>query len=237
MLTLTQLESYEAMSARAADILTNALRQDPQLVLCLASGSTPALMCDLFVQQVIRQQIPVEGLTFIGLDEWVGLPPENTGSCRYFFQHKIIRPLGLFQEQVHLFDGMATDLERECRVMDDVILADGIDIMVVGIGMNGHIGFNEPGTPTDIHCHMTDLEEVTRSVGQKYFTEATELDRGITVGLGHLMKAKQLILMANGAHKKDVVEAAVHGPVHTGFPASIVQLHTNALVLTDKLGE
>jgi 6-phosphogluconolactonase/glucosamine-6-phosphate isomerase/deaminase len=109
--------------------------------------------------------------------------------------------------------------------------------MVVGIGMNGHIGFNEPGTPVDIYCHVAELEELTRSVGQKYFTEATELGKGITVGLGHLMKAKQLILLANGAHKKQVVELAVKGPVHSAFPASIVQQHPNAWVLTDKLGQ
>jgi 6-phosphogluconolactonase/glucosamine-6-phosphate isomerase/deaminase len=163
------------------------------------------------------------------------LTPDNTGSCQYFFNEKLIKPLGLQPEQVYMFDALAADLDKECTKMDAVINAHGIDLMVVGIGVNGHIGFNEPGTPVDMLCHVATLEPTTVQVGQKYFTEATPLGKGITVGLGHLMRAKRLVLIANGAHKKDVVQQARYGPVDPMFPASIIQVHPHVMVITDSL--
>lgn len=226
---------YEAMSNATANIMAEALRQNPQLVLCMASGHTPSRTCEIFVRLVNEEQINSRQLTFIGLDEWVGLTPENTGSCKYFFDEKLIKPLGLEPGQVHMFDALASDLDKECGKMDAVIQANGIDLMVVGIGMNGHIGFNEPGTPVDILCHVATLAPTTIQVGQKYFTEETPLGKGITVGLGHLMRAKKLVLIANGAHKKDVVQQARYGPVDPMFPASIIQVHPHVMVITDSL--
>jgi len=226
---------YEAMSNATANIMAEALRQNPNLTVCMASGHTPSRTCEIFVRLVKEEQINHEQLTFIGLDEWVGLTPDNTGSCQYFFNEKLIKPLGLQPEQVYMFDALATDLGKECAKMDAVIQAHGIDLMVVGIGVNGHIGFNEPGTPVDIRCHVATLEPTTVQVGQKYFTEETPLGKGITVGLGHLMRAKRLVLIANGAHKKDVVQQARYGPVDPMFPASIIQVHPHVMVITDSL--
>lgn len=227
---------YESMSLATARIMAEGLRQQPALTICMASGHTPSRTCDLFVYIVKKDGIDVQQMRFIGLDEWIGLSPENTGSCRYFFTEKLIKPLDLQPEQVFLFDALANDLNAECAKMDSVIQAYGIDLMVVGIGMNGHIGFNEPGTPVDIACHIANLEPTTIQVGQKYFTEATPLGKGITVGLGHLMRAKKLILVANGAHKKDVVVTALAGDITADFPASVIQKHSNVMVITDELG-
>jgi 6-phosphogluconolactonase/glucosamine-6-phosphate isomerase/deaminase len=161
------------------------------------------------------------------------MPGDNEGSCRYFFEHKLFRPLKLDPYQCHLFDAQAGDLDIELKKMDALILNKGIDLMVVGIGLNGHIGFNEPGTPFDSPCHIATLDEVTTSVGQKYFTVETPLSKGITVGLRHLMSAKHLILIANGSKKAEVIQKALAGPVSPAFPASIVQEHPNAIVITD----
>jgi 6-phosphogluconolactonase/glucosamine-6-phosphate isomerase/deaminase len=129
---------------------------------------------------------------------------------------------------------MADDLVTECKTMDAVIKKNGgIDLMLVGIGMNGHIGFNEPGTPFTILSHVATLDEVTRSVGQKYFTEKTSLNKGITIGPGHLMNARKVILMANGIKKAGVIKSAVEGPVTPSFPASVMQQHKNSIVLVD----
>jgi glucosamine-6-phosphate isomerase len=226
---------YEAMSNATANIMAEALRQNPTLTLCMASGHTPSRTCDIFVRLLKEGNINYQQMRFIGLDEWVGLSPDNTGSCQYFFMEKLIKPLGLKPEQVFLFDALASDLQQECTKMDAVIQTYGIDMMVVGIGVNGHIGFNEPGTPVDILCHVATLEPTTVEVGQKYFTEATALGKGITVGLGHLMAAKRLVLIANGAHKKDVVQQARYGPVDPMFPASIIQVHPHVMVITDSL--
>lgn len=226
---------YEAMSQATARIMVEELRRKPDVTLCMASGHTPTRICEWFVDLVQKDHIAHDRLRFIGLDEWVGLTPSNPGSCHYFFTEKLIRPLHWQANQVHLFDGLATDLQGQCTSMDAVIAEKGIDLMVVGIGMNGHIGFNEPGTPVNINCHVADLEPATIQVGQKYFTEATALSKGITVGLGHLMRARRLILVANGSHKKDVVQQALNGPVDPAFPASIVQVHPHAMVITDNL--
>lgn len=226
---------YESMSLATARIMAEGLRQQPALTICMASGHTPSRACELFVEIIKADKIDVQHLRFIGLDEWVGLSPENPGSCQYFFVEKLIKPLNLRPDQVFLFDASAADLQQECAKMDAVIQANGIDLMVVGIGMNGHIGFNEPGTPVDIACHVASLEPTTIQVGQKYFTEATPLGKGITVGLGHLMRARKLILIANGAHKKDVVQQARFGPVDPLFPASIIQVHPHVMVITDML--
>lgn len=226
---------YESMSLATARIMAEGLRQNPALTLCMASGHTPSRTCELFVNIIKEDKIDVQKMLFIGLDEWVGLSPDNTGSCQYFFMEKLIKPLGLEPEQVFLFDALAADLNIECLKMDALIQAHGIDLMVVGIGINGHIGFNEPGTPVDINCHVASLEPSTVQVGQKYFAESTLLGKGITVGLGQLMRAKKLILIANGAHKKDVVQQARFGPVDPMFPASIIQIHEHVMVITDSL--
>lgn len=233
MLSHLQFPDHEMMSANTADIIADTIKADPSLVLCMASGHTPARTCELLVEKILNQGIDHSRLSFIGLDEWVGLPGNNEGSCRYFFEHKIFSPLQMDPSQYHLFDALSNDLETELRKMDQLILKKGIDLMVVGIGMNGHIGFNEPGTPFTSLCHVADLDEITTSVGQKYFKEVTTLSRGITVGLGHLMNARHLILIANGARKAGVVQRALEGPVDPSFPASIVQRHENVTIITD----
>jgi glucosamine-6-phosphate isomerase len=233
MLTHLQLKDYEALSEQTSNILAQALTANRELVLCMASGHTPARTAELLVEKIIQLEIDHSELTFIGLDEWVGLPPENEGSCRYFFEQKIFRPLQLSSSQWHVFDGMATDLQQECLTMDGLIYHKGIDIAVVGIGMNGHIGFNEPGTPFNLKCHVADLDAVTTNVGQKYFKKHTALAKGITIGFHHLMSAKQLILIADGERKAAVIQRALEGPIGPAFPASIIRLHPNATVITD----
>jgi len=226
---------YRHLSDFAADEIAIAIKNKPDLTLCMASGHTPALAAELLVKKLREEKIDYSRFTFFGLDEWVGLPPSNEGSCHYFFQQKIFTPLALKPSQYFLFNSLANDPESECVKMDKAIASKaGIDIMIVGIGMNGHIGFNEPGTPFTILSHMATLDEVTRSVGQKYFKQETSLNKGITIGLGHLMNARKVILMANGNKKAEVIKNAVEGLVTPSFPASIIQQHRNAVVLLDE---
>ena len=201
----------------------------------MASGETPKLAVDLLVKKLKEERIDHSGITFIGLDEWVGLSPSNTGSCHYFFQNKLIGPLQLEPSQYFLFDALAGDLKKECKKMDKFINEkSGIDIMLVGIGMNGHIGFNEPGASFNNLSHVIELDEITKSVGQKYFTERMELGQGITIGFKHLLNAKKVFLMANGSKKAEVIKKTVEGPVTEDFPASIMQRHENGVILVDE---
>lgn len=231
---LKRFKNYHELSDFAADDIANSIKNNPSLVLCMASGDTPKLTADLLVKKLKEEKIDYSKITFIGLDEWVGLPPTNSGSCHYFFQNKLIQPLQIKPSQYFLFDALAKDLSMECARMDRMITDRDIDIMVVGIGMNGHIGFNEPGTSFNNLSHVIELDEVTKSVGQKYFNEQAELGKGITLGFKHLLNAKKVFLLANGSKKAEVIKKTVEGQVTENFPASIIRQHENSVILIDE---
>lgn len=234
-MTLSVYPDYESLSHHASDAIVEQVSRKPDTTLCLASGDTPRLTCRLTAEKAARVKTDFSRCTFIGLDEWVGIPPENEGSCRHFFETEVFAPLSITRDRIHLFDGMSIDLENECRVMDaSISQKGGIDLMVVGIGMNGHIGFNEPGISFDLYAHVVDLDEATRTVGQKYFRQKTELSKGITLGLKHLMEARRVILIANGARKAEVIRKALEEETTTTLPASIIRKHPNAHVMLDE---
>ena len=228
-------KDYHTLSEAAANEIFDLITNKPDAVLCLASGETPRLTCKLFAEKAIKEKLDLSRITFIGLDEWVGIPPESDGSCHYFFQHDIFDPLHFSSAQVHLFNAMSGSLEDECRKMDKIIFEkDGIDLMIVGIGMNGHIGFNEPGVSFDNYSHVIDLDDTTLSVGQKYFKTAVSLQKGITIGLRHLQESKKVLLLANGVKKAEVIKKTVEGEIISSLPASIMQKHSNGFVMIDE---
>jgi glucosamine-6-phosphate isomerase len=172
---------------------------------------------------------------FVSLDEWVGIPPENEGSCQYFLRSVVFNPLQIDENRIRLFDAMSNDTAGECSSMDKFISDNGgIDMIVVGIGRNGHIGFNEPGVPFNKYSHVVELDEVTTAVGQKYFTEETTLSKGITLGLQHFLDAKQAILIANGEKKAEVIKLALEGNISPDMPASVTRQHRQSVVIVDE---
>lgn len=228
-------KDYRELSEKTAGIIIDLIKSKPDAVICLASGDSPRLTCQIVAERGIKEQIDFSKFTFIGLDEWVGMPPANEGSCHYFFETLLVNPLQLSLSQVHLFDALSKDLLEECKKLDTVIAEKGgIDLMIVGIGMNGHIGFNEPGVSFDNYSHVIDLDETTITVGQKYFKDAVTLEKGITLGLKHLMNSKKAIVIANGNKKAPVIKQAVQGPVSNLFPASIIQQHEDGYVMIDE---
>jgi galactosamine-6-phosphate isomerase len=232
---ISVFKNYEELSRHAANEIASTIQSMPGSVICLASGNTPKRTCELFVEDVWSKNVDVSKMHFIGLDEWVGIGPEDPGSCQYFFRKNIINPLNLSVNNYHLFNVMAADLGTECIRMDNVIARlGGIDLMVVGIGMNGHVGFNEPGVPFDLTCHVAKLDSMTQEVGQKYFSGKKELKRGITLGLVHIMQARKVLLLANGRGKAAIVSRALREDVSEQLPASILQTHPNSLILLDE---
>jgi glucosamine-6-phosphate isomerase len=228
-------KDHHALSTAAADEIITLLKDKPEAVICLASGHTPQLACELFVVETIKNKIDLSRFTFIGLDEWVGIPPEYPGTCHDFFRNELFRHLSIPAHNIHLFNGMSRNLADECAKMDKVIAAKGgIDLMIVGIGMNGHIGFNEPGVPFELYSHVIELDEVTRTVGQKYFQDSMNLHQGITIGLQHLQETERVLLMANGRKKAELIFRTVKGEITNAFPASIMQTHPNGVVMVDE---
>lgn len=234
-MTTKIFSDYDSLSQASADEVINLVKEKPDAVICFASGSTPVGTCEWLSKKVTKQKTDFSKCSFIGLDEWVGIPKENTGSCYYFQYHFLFKPLHISKAQIFLFDGTATNLDDQCKQMDKVIVQKGgIDLMIVGIGMNGHIGFNEPGIDFTLLSHVINLDKTTQTVGQKYFVYATNLSQGITLGLGHLMNSKKVILQANGIKKAGVIKKAIHEPVSANMPASILQTHKNSFIFLDK---
>jgi glucosamine-6-phosphate isomerase len=226
---------HHALSLQVASDIAEQVAKKPSSILCLAAGDTPKLSYNLLGEIVVRERIDFSKCSFIGLDEWVGIPPDNEGSCSFFLQQNLFSRLHIAQAQIHLFDAMAIDLHAECVKMDSVIRAKGgIDLMVVGVGMNGHIGFNEPGVNPELYTHVTNLDMTTQSVGQKYFTRPTTLKNGITLGLRHLMESRQVMVVASGAKKAAIMRQAIEGPADSDVPASIVRQHSHARTMLDR---
>ncbi|MGC4036370.1 MAG: glucosamine-6-phosphate deaminase [Chitinophagaceae bacterium] len=228
-------KNYQSLSAHISDEMIALIKHKPNAVICCASGDTPRLTCQLFAEKATTQKIDTSKFTFIGLDEWVGIPSDNEGSCRYFFDSLVIKPLQLATSQFHFFNALSNDVVAECKTMDKFITdKGGIDLMIVGIGMNGHIGFNEPGVSFDNYSHFIQLDATTITVGQKYFKDNVSLDKGITIGLQHLVESKEVILIANGLKKAAVIKTAVEGGLSNSFPATIIQKHPTGVVAIDE---
>jgi galactosamine-6-phosphate isomerase len=228
-------KDHTLLAAYAADAMVQLLQQKPTAVVCMASGDSPKLTCELFCKKAAALNLDTSQLFFAGLDEWVGVTPGTYGSCHGDFMKRLIEPLGLAATQYHLFDAVAADIENECAVMDAIIAAKGgIDLMIVGIGMNGHIGFNEPGVDPGLLSHVIALDEMTVTVGQKYFRDPVVLQKGITLGLAHLLAAGKVFLLANGERKAPVIKRAVEEKFDRMFPAGIMQQHANGFILVDE---
>ena len=226
---------YQALSDYAAEAMLAQVGRNPDSLIGLVSGDSPRLAYDLFVEMALAKGVDTSRLCFVGFDEWVGIPPENEGSCHRFLHRHVFDPLHLPKANYHVFDALATDLDGECQAMNAFIAQrGGLDLLLVGVGMNGHIGFNEPGVDFGDYAHVQLLEEITLSVGQKYFREATELKYGITLGLRHLTEAAHVLMLANGQKKAAIMQQALEGAIGGELPASIIRTHANSEVLLDE---
>lgn len=227
-------EDYKDLSVAAAAMIIDCIKAKPDALLCFATGDTPRLAYQLTAEIAKDEKIDFSKCFITGLDEWLGIQPDNTGSCHYFLHKYLLNPMHIDPSQFFLFDAMTTKTEMECNRMNKIIFEKGgIDLVVVGVGLNGHIGFNEPGTAIDSMAHVAVLDETTKAVGQKYFRNNVSIDKGITVGLKQVMQAEKLLMMANGIKKAPVIKRAVEKEVSIHFPASLVRQHKNGLLMID----
>jgi glucosamine-6-phosphate isomerase len=206
-MTLHIARDYENLSINAAENLMSLVSHKHNPLVCVASGDSPAGMYAEVVKKVMGQQIDVRAWNFLGLDEWVGLNGADEGSCRFHLDRQFFNPLQTSPDNILFVDGRSNDLLKECeRVERSIQKHGGIDVAVVGLGMNGHIGMNEPGTSVRQRTHVARLDPLTVQVGQKYFQTAQPLSEGITLGLGTLMEAKHVVLLVNGGKKASIVK-------------------------------
>jgi glucosamine-6-phosphate isomerase len=228
-------DDYASMSQAAANRIMALLDEKPEAVICLPSGSTPEGMFHALAAAHKSGRTDFSKCTYIGLDEWVGLGADHAGSCRDLLDKDFLLPIGFRADQVVFFDGLAVDPQAECaRVNQAVAAAGGLDLIVLGVGMNGHLALNEPGTTFDLYAHVSALAPITVEVGQKYFKTETPLSQGITIGIRHILEARKAILIASGHGKAPVVREALSAQVSVDFPASVLQTHNDAEFILDR---
>jgi glucosamine-6-phosphate isomerase len=214
-------------------MIIDCIKNKPDALLCFATGHSPKLAYEMVADRAVKEKIDFSKCFMIGLDEWMGIPPDNPGSCHWYLHEYLFNPIKIDPPQVHLFDAFTKNEKKECNKMNKLIAANGIDLMVVGVGMNGHIGFNEPGTDINSLAHVAELEEMTKSVGQKYFSGNVSISKGITVGLKQVMEAETLVMLANGKAKAPVIKKAVEEEISTNFPATLIRQHKNGFLMLD----
>lgn len=221
---LKVFDTYEGMSRAAADVVIHTVLKKPEASISFASGHTSLKMFEYLVEAVKLKHIDFSHCTFIGLDEWLGIPAHQAGSCRNMMDQFFFIPAGIQHQRIFFFDGMSKKPEEEIYKINAWLSSHGpLDIMLVGIGRNGHLAMNEPGTPFNLNAHISDLAEDTILTGQKYFSTPTPLTKGLTLGLKQFQEAIVPILTANGEQKSAAIREALQGPVHEQHPASIVQ--------------
>ena len=224
---------YAEMSRIAADILSEQLKTKPDSVLGLATGSTPVGMYRELVSRCKKGEISFRKVTSVNLDEYVGLSPQHDQSYRYFMQKNLFEHIDIAPSHTHVPNG-TTDFEEECKRYNALINELGVDLQVLGLGHNGHIGFNEPGEEFVPDVHAVDLTESTILANARFFASIEEVPRrAITMGIGNIMNAKKIILLVSGAEKAEIVKTAFTGTVTPRVPASILQTHPDFTIIGD----
>ena len=229
------LLDYEAMSAAAADIVASKLREKPRAVFMVPTGTTPLGMYRGLVERHEREGLSFARATFFNLDEYLGLPQDHPASYHVYMRENFYGLVDVDPGRVHVPDGAAPDPEAECERYERAIrAAGGVDLCVLGIGRNGHIGFNEPGASFDSRTRVVRLAESTRRVNATDFEGERAPERAISVGMRTISDSREVLLLASGANKAEAVAAAVGGEVSEDVPASALRLHPNVTLLLDR---
>ena len=233
---LVVARNYEELSREAAGHIVRAIQGKPDLVLGLATGRTPVGLYRELVERFRRGEVDFSGVRTFNLDEYYPIDPAHPQSYRRFMEEHLFRHVNLRPGNTHIPDGLAPDAEAECRRYEDEIgRSGGIDLQVLGIGRNGHIGFNEPGTALGATTQLVRLHEDTIRVNSRDFGDSANVPRhAISMGVRTIMQARAILLLASGEEKAGIVTRALQGEVCSEVPASVLLLHPNLTVILDK---
>ncbi|MBR5536331.1 MAG: glucosamine-6-phosphate deaminase [Clostridia bacterium] len=232
-MNIIHVSSYEELSRKAADIIASQILMKPNCVLGLATGSTPIGTYQNLVKKYQQGDLDFSTLTTFNLDEYLGLTGDHPQSYRYFMNDNLFNHVNVRPECTNVPDGCAADPKAYGLAYDQAI-ADmgGIDLQLLGIGNNGHIAFNEPADVFVAETHTVTLDKSTIEANKRFFNSIDEVPtQAITMGMGSIMKAKKVLLIANGAAKKEAIEKSFYGPITPEVPASILQLHPDLTVI------
>lgn len=236
MITIYKAKDYQEMSRRAANIIFAQVTLKPDCVLGLATGSTPVGAYRQLVEWYEKGELDFSGVTSVNLDEYKGLSGDNDQSYRYFMNRNLFDHINIDKSRTFVPDGLEGDSEKACAEYNQIIRSvGGIDLQLLGIGGNGHIGFNEPAEAFEPETHCVDLTESTIQANARFFERIEDVPKqAYTMGIKNIMSAKKILLIATGKNKAEALYQSLYGKITPKVPASILQLHKDVTVVADE---
>ena len=233
---IIKAKDYQDMSRKAANIISAQIIMKPDCVLGLATGSTPIGTYKQLIEWYDKGDLDFGDVTTVNLDEYKGLPRENDQSYYYFMHNNLFDYVNINPERTHLPNGMEPDSEKECSRYEALIQSlGGVDLQLLGLGHNGHIGFNEPEEAFETVTHCVDLQQRTIEANKRFFDSIDDVPKqAYTMGIKTIMMAKKILIVVSGEDKAEIVKAAFFGPVTPQVPASILQMHPDVTLVADE---
>ena len=233
---LLKCENYTELSLKAAQIVAGQITLNPQSVLGLATGSTPVGMYNELVKMYNEKRVDFSDIRTFNLDEYYPISADNPQSYHYFMEEDLFSKINIKKENTHILDGKCSDTFAECDNFEKLIAQNGgIDLQILGIGQNGHIGFNEPAENLNLLTHLTSLTESTVRANSRFFDDISDVPtKALTMGIGTILKARKIIILANGGGKKEAVKALLTDSITTDVPASMLKVHSDVTLICDK---
>ena len=230
------VKNYNEISFQAAQLITDQIINKINCVLGLATGSTPIGVYQELIRKFQEGELNFSKVVTFNLDEYYGLSPEHPQSYHFFMWDSFFKHINIKKENVHLLNGITGNIAKECKQYEALIQkSGGIDLQILGIGNNGHIGFNEPDISLNTRTHLVNLTAKTIRANSRFFNNAQEVPKqAITMGIGTIMRARKIILLANGKRKARAIERTINGPITTKMPATVLQLHNDVTTIIDQ---
>ncbi|MDY0287968.1 MAG: 6-phosphogluconolactonase [Sphaerochaeta sp.] len=227
---ITYAETYEEMSRIGADLFCKTIQENPKAVVCIATGGSPRGMYRNIVERCKQQRISTEAITCIKLDEWYRLPMDHPATCEQYIQQEFVLPLRLRNDQVISFDSDTENPEKECRRVGELLKSYAPDLCILGLGTNGHLGLNEPGSYLDLFAHTVTLAKTSQ---QHSMLANVQVHSGMTLGLKEIFSASHILFLVSGPNKTAAFEAFQSGRLSTENPATLLWLHGNVECVVD----
>ena len=233
---IIKAKDYYDMSRKAANIISAQIIMKPDCILGLATGSTPIGVYEQLVEWYGKGDLDFSQLTTINLDEYKGIPKEDPNSYYYFMNEKLFDKVNIRKDHTYLPDGMEPDSGVACRNYDNIIHSlGGADLQLLGLGHNGHIGFNEPGIAFEKETYCVNLSDQTIKANMRFFAEEKDVPRqAYTMGIKSIMSARKILVVVSGSDKAEILKKAFYGPITPAVPASVLQLHNDVTVIADE---
>ena len=229
-------KNYEEMSRAAATLFAAEIMENPKTILGMATGSTPVGLYKELVKMYEAGDLDFSQVTTFNLDEYIGLAPEHDQSYHYFMNDNLFNHVNINKENVHVPDGVGFEAGEAGKAYEELMAKTGqVEIQLLGLGCNGHIGFNEPGAAFEKETHCVDLTESTIQANKRFFEKVEDVPtQAYTMGIKNIMQARKVLLIVSGEGKAEILDQVLYGPVTPQVPASILQLHNDLTVVADE---